>query len=217
VIGGRTSGGRRSLGAPVAVVLIVTGALTVFGLGVLGFARTPKATSTPPVSPAPATSHPASLPLQQRGLTRSEAVRVTIPAIGVDGGLQSLGLSADHKTMQLPGPTRAGWFTQAATPGETGPTIVVGYIASRHGPGVFSRLNALKVGSRVELRRADGKVVVYGVDQVATYSANNFPTTKVYGPTEAPTLRLITCGGLLRKGAPMGNVVVYGHQVAVRG
>jgi len=81
VIGGRTSGGRRNLGAPVAVVLIVTGALTVFGLGVLGFARTPKATSTPPASPAPATSHPDSHPLQQRGLTRSEAVRVTIPRL----------------------------------------------------------------------------------------------------------------------------------------
>jgi len=200
----------------VAIVLIVTGALTVFGLGVLGFARTPKATSTPPSSPAPSTTHPASHPLQQRGLTRSEAVRLTIPAIGVDGGLQSLGLNADHKTMQLPGPARAGWYKQGATPGETGPTIVVGYIASQRGPGVFSHLNALKVGSRVELRRADGQVVIYGVDQVATYSAKNFPTTKVYAPTQVPTLRLITCGGLLRQGAPMGNVVVYGHQVAVR-
>ena len=217
MIGGRTSGGHRSLAAPVAVVLIVTGALIVFGLGVLGLARTPSATSTQPGAPSSSTGSDVSHPIQQRGLPRSQAVRLTISAIGVDGKLERLGLSADRKTMQLPAAKVAGWYEQGATPGETGPTVVVGYIASRHGPGVFARLGALKVGARVELRRADGKIVVYGVDQVVAYSSKTFPATKVYAPTPLPTLRLITCGGLLRPGAPVGNVVVYGHQVGVRG
>ena len=220
-MGRLTNDGRRSLAAPAAVVLIVTGAMIVFGLGVLGLARTssnpaPHAAAPQAGTPTAATGPDAGHPLQQRGLAPSVAVRLTIPAIGVDGGLQHLGLNADHKTMQLPEAARAGWFKQSATPGETGPTVIVGYIASKKGPGVFSRLGRLEVGSHVELRRADGTVVIYGVDKVATYSAKAFPTTKIYAPTPQPTLRLITCGGALRSGGPAGNVVVYGHQVAIR-
>jgi sortase (surface protein transpeptidase) len=205
----------RNVGAPVAIGLIVTGAMIVFGLGVLGLARTPSSAPTQPGSPAPVSTSGAHA-LQQRGLTRSDPVRLAIPAIGVDGALQRLGLNADRKTMQLPGAAQAGWFDEGATPGETGPTVVVGYITSRTGPGVFAHLGALKAGALVELRRADGQIVTYGVDQVAAYPAKDFPTTTVYAPTPQPTLRLVTCGGQLRPGAPIGNVVVYGHQVSVR-
>jgi sortase (surface protein transpeptidase) len=217
MMGRLTNDGRRSIAAPAAIVLIVTGAMIVFGLGVLGFARTPSAPAPHAASPQAGTPTAvgSSGPVQPHGLTRSAAVRLSIPAIGVDGGLQHLGLNADHKTMQLPAASQAGWFKQSATPGETGPTIIVGYIASRKGPGVFSRLGRLKVGSHIALRRADGTEVVYGVDKVANYPAKTFPTSKIYAPTRQPTLRLITCGGALRPGGPIGNVVVYGHQVSV--
>lgn len=216
-MGRLTDDGRRSLAAPAAIVLIVVGGMIVFGLGVLGFARTPSAPTPQAASPQAGTPTATGAGrVGQQGLTRSAAVRLSIPAIGVDGELQHLGLNADHKTMQLPAAAQAGWFKQSATPGETGPTIIVGYIASQKGPGVFSHLGRLKVGSRISLRRADGTVVVYGVDKVATYAPKAFPTAKIYAPTRQPTLRLITCGGALRSGAAVGNVVVYGHQVSVR-
>lgn len=42
-----------------------------------------------------------------------------------------------------------------------------------------------------------------------------FPTEAVYGPTEQPELRLITCGGSFdrRRGSYGGNVVVFGSLV----
>jgi hypothetical protein len=201
----------RGFAAPAAVIVLVTGALTLFGLGALGLARTPAAKSSK--SPASAQHHVAQ---PQRGLPRSAPARVSIPAIKVNGPLQRLGLNADHSTIQFPGPRRLGWYADGATPGEAGPTIIVGYIASRSGPGALYRLRALEPGDRVELRRADGKIVSYAVDQVTPYSAKTFPAGKVYEQTPQPTLRIITCGGLLRPHAPQGNTVVFGHQVAVR-
>lgn len=201
---------RRGIAAPAAVIVLVTGALTVFGLGALGLARTPAA--------KPTKSQASAQDLAQRrsGLPRSAPARVSIPAIKVDGALQRLGLNADHGTIQLPAPRRVGWYALGATPGEPGPTIIVGYIASRSGPGAFYRLRVLKPGDRVELRRADGKTVSYVVDQVTPYSAKTFPAAKVYERTPQPTLRIITCGGLLRPDAPQGNTVVYGHEADVR-
>lgn len=202
---------RRNIAAPAALIVLVAGALTVFGLGAFGLAHTPAA--KPRTSRASAPNVLAQTP---KGLPRSAPTRVSVPAIKLDDSLQRLGLNADHSTVQLPGPRRVGWYTLGATPGEPGPTIIVGYIASRSGPGALARLHALKAGDWVELRRADGKTVSYVVDQVTPYSAKTFPAAKVYERTAQPTLRIITCGGLLRPHAPLGNTVVYGHQVAVR-
>jgi sortase (surface protein transpeptidase) len=150
-------------------------------------------------------------------MSRSAPVRLTIRAIGVDGGLQHLGLSADKKTMRLPSdPKTAGWYEEGPSPGEVGPTIIVGYISSPDGPGVFHRLAGLTVGAGIAVRRADTKVVTYRVDRIASYPANKLPSNEVYGRTSQPALRLITCGGTLRPGQPVGNVVVFAHQIGVR-
>ena len=159
---------------------------------------------------------PSSQPPSRQLLPRSAPVRLTIRAIGVDGGLEHLGLSADKKTMRLPShPGTAGWFEDGPSPGEVGPTIIVGYIATQHGPGVFHRLARLKAGAKIAVRRADAMVVTYQVDHIATYPPNKLPPAKVYGRTKQPALRLITCGGMLGRGRPVGNTVVYARQVAV--
>ncbi|HYU66622.1 MAG TPA: sortase, partial [Jatrophihabitantaceae bacterium] len=169
---------------------------------------TPTRTTTPTVPSSPTPS--------RQLLARSAPVRLTIPAIGVDGGLEHLGLSADKTTMRLPShPRTAGWFEDGPSPGEVGPTIIVGYIATQRGPGVFHRLAHLKAGANIAVRRADTMVVTYRVDQIASYPPNKLPSAKVYGRTKQPALRLITCGGMLRPGQPVGNTVVYAHQVAV--
>ena len=189
--------------------MLIVGALAAFGLSLLGASRghVDADKSAPPTRPS--TTAP-------RGLDHSPAGRLRIPAIGVNGALQSLALNKTQQTMQLPQPAGAGWYAQGAAPGEVGPTIIVGYIAGPKGPGVFVRLEALKVGARIDVRRADGKDVVYRVDEIASYSARTFPVNKVYARTDRPTLRLITCGGVLRRWQAAGNVVVYGHQLSVR-
>jgi hypothetical protein len=43
--------------------------------------------------------------------------------------------------------------------------------------------------------RSDGQVFAYRVVTVESHPKNAFPTTRVYGPSPRPELRLITCGG----------------------
>jgi sortase (surface protein transpeptidase) len=211
----RKRGGRRGNVAPAAVVAVIIASFAAVALGIVTASRPQRQTSATPSQTAPPTAPSSPTPNRQL-LARSAPVRLTIPAIGVDGGLERLGLSADKKTMRLPShPRTAGWFEDGPSPGEVGPTIIVGYIATQRGPGVFHRLARLKAGANIAVRRADTMVVTYQVDRIASYPPNKLPSAKVYGRTKQPALRLITCGGMLRPGQPVGNTVVYAHQVAV--
>jgi hypothetical protein len=68
----------------------------------------------------------------------------------------------------------------------------------------------------VVITRADGRTVSFGVDSVASYPKSDFPTQLVYGPTNYPALRLITCGGQFDQstGSYEDNVVVFAHLIA---
>ena len=50
-------------------------------------------------------------------------------------------------------------------------------------------------GTAIEVEREDGAVAVFAVDRGVTYGKDEFPTDEVYGDTDVPELRLITCDG----------------------
>ncbi|MBZ6284883.1 class F sortase [Streptomyces olivaceus] len=140
--------------------------------------------------------------------------RVRIPAIGVDAPLTGLGLT-ETGSLDVPPAERknlAGWYEAGTTPGERGTAIVAGHVDNAKGPAVFYRLGALRKGSRIEVDRRDGGVAVFTVDAVEVYAADAFPDEKVYGATDRPELRVITCGGpYSRSTGYQGNVVVFAH------
>ena len=178
-------------------------------------APTEPPTGSPPGSPtASPTGTPAGTATGTPGLSQSQPIRVDIPSIGVSSSLLSLGLNTDG-TMEVPPferVSKAGWYHYSPTPGEVGPAVIVGHIDSaQYGPGVFSQLAALSPGDTVSVTRADNTVVTFRVAQVATYSKTSFPTQTVYGNTDRPALRLITCGGSFDAAAHSyrDNTVVY--------
>jgi hypothetical protein len=128
-------------------------------------------------------------------LPPSPPVRLEIPAIGVSSRLVRLGLDPDGR-MQVPGDFQAaGWFTGAAEPGQLGPAVIAGHVDSRTGPAVFYRLRELRPGDLVRVVRADRRMVRFVVESLARYPKPALPGDQVYGPTTAPSLRLITCAG----------------------
>ncbi|MCB5293472.1 class F sortase [Arthrobacter sp. SO3] len=148
---------------------------------------------TPPSSPAaaPAVAAPAVL-------TRSEPVTLEIPAIGLQTDLLKLGLR-ENGSLDVP-PTGsgapAGWYNGSPTPGERGPSVMLGHVNALGGAtGVFADLRKLTPGTDINVARADGTTAVFTVDYGAQYSKNNFPTLEVYGNTPGAELRLITCDG----------------------
>lgn len=156
-------------------------------------------------------SSPATAPAA-RPIARSVPVRVRIPQIGVDTPLMQLGLAADG-TVEVP-PVRAGspagWYRDSPTPGQLGPSVILGHVTVGHyGDGVFLKLSQLKPGARVVVGLQDGTSATFTVDAVRTVAKDDFPTQEVYGDTDRPELRLITCGGPRTSGGYLDNVVVF--------
>lgn len=136
---------------------------------------------------------------------------LTIPAIGVSTPLITLGLNADH-TMEVPADFDvAGWYRYSPTPGEPGPAVIAGHVDSRTGPAVFYRLTDLRPGDEVHVARGDGASTTFTVDRVEQHPKAAFPHDAVYGDTQDPQLRLITCGGLFdeAENAHRDNIIVY--------
>ena len=92
-------------------------------------------------------------------------------------------------------PSEAGWYEYSPTPGQVGPSVIVGHIDTYQGPSVFYRLGAMRPGEEVDVGLADGTTAVFRVTGVRAYSKASFPSRTVYGPTSNAALRLITCGG----------------------
>jgi len=142
-------------------------------------------------------------------------VSLTIPVIGVQSDLITLGL-AQGGAMQVPSSTTvAGWYTGSPRPGAVGSAIIVGHIDNTTGPGVFIKLPDLRPGNDVYVKRADGTTAEFRVTSVRTYLKDHFPTQTVYGPTPDAELRLITCGGAFDPATRhyLSNIVVYATEV----
>jgi hypothetical protein len=141
-------------------------------------------------------------------------VRLRIPAIGVDTGLQRLGQDPDG-SVEVPSGSHkwdeAGWYAGGTRPGDPGSAVLLGHVDSTAGPAVFYRLHELHPGDRVEVVRADGSRARFAVERVAWYPKTRFPTDDVYYPTLTPRLRLVTCGGSFdpAAGSYRSNVIVF--------
>ena len=204
-----------------AAAIALAAGLVVIGGGATGLLLTRHATAavTPPpvgTDALPAPTGPIVAPPQSANPRPVAApVSLTIPVIGVDTKLITLGLNPNG-TLQVPSTTAvAGWYTGGPRPGAIGSAIIVGHVDNYRGPGVFFRLRTLKRGDKVYVRRADGTLAVFRVTLVQEYPKDHFPTESVYGPTPDAELRLITCGGTFDSttGHYLSNYIVYAVEV----
>jgi len=147
-------------------------------------------------------------------------VSLTIPLIGVQTNLMTLGLASDG-TLDVPPPNLvsvAGWYTGSPRPGAIGSSIIVGHIDGYGGSvkGVFFRLRQLSAGDKIYVKRSDGTLVEFRVTSVQQYPKDHFPTEAVYGPVPDAELRLITCGGAWDPATHhyVLNIVVYATEVS---
>ena len=211
---------RGSLWAAAAVLLLIGGG-TAIGFAVTANDPPPQppasaaspsptdVTATPPPSTPPVAAAQTTGPI----MPAATPTQVSIPAIDVDSTLMELGLNADG-TAEVPPldpAAPAGWYRGSPTPGELGPSIILGHVTSNAGAAIFYRLGDMRPGDEVTVTRDDGTVAIFTVDAVEQYPKADFPTQKVYGNTDHAALRLITCGGVFdgAAGSHLDNIVVY--------
>jgi hypothetical protein len=198
-----------------AALLACVAAAAISGCG--GVAAPAAQLAVPAAAPAaPVETVPP--PSDVAGLPSSEPIGLAVPAIGVHTGpLLGLGIDEDGALEVPPDAATAGWFDLAPTPGARGPAVIAGHVDYAGVPGVFHRLGELAPGDEVIVTRADGTEAVFGTYRVDRYAKSEFPTELVYGDTDGPELRLITCGGPFdtRSGHYQANVVAYARLVRV--
>lgn len=161
---------------------------------------TPRSDVAVAPTPRPARSERVAIP-----------VRIEIPSLGVRAPIIRLGLNPD-RSLEVPkdfGDT--GWWSGGSRPGEAGPAVIVGHVDSHTGPAVFYRLSELRKGDTVVVVRRDGSRARFTVQGSERFPKDEFPTARVYGRTDGPTLRLITCGGDFDSstGHYVDNTIVY--------
>jgi hypothetical protein len=206
---------------PAALLTLAAGLVVILG-GTVGLLLTRH--STPPMRPVaagvgalPAPTGPIVAAPQSPGPQPVAApVSLTIPLIGVQTNLITLGLLSNGQLEVPPTTSVAGWYTGSPRPGSVGSSIIVGHIDNTSGPGVFYRLNTLTKGDKIYVKRADGTLAEFSVTSVQSYLKDHFPTEDVYGPVPDAELRLITCGGAFDYATNhyLSDIVVYAAEVS---
>jgi sortase (surface protein transpeptidase) len=204
---------------PAAIIAVGLAVVVAGTVGLLLSQQSTPALRPPPagVDALPAPTGPiVAVPQSAAPQPVARPVALTIPLIGVNTQLIYLGLTSKG-TLEVPTSTGvAGWYTGSPRPGAIGSAIIVGHIDSKYVPGVFFRLDELRRGDAIYVRRSDGTLVEFRVTAVQSYLKNRFPTEDVYGPVPDPELRLITCGGAFdyATGHYLSNIVVYAAEVS---
>lgn len=139
---------------------------------------------------------------------------IEIPRIGTRSTLVPVGLNPDG-TLAVPPvsqPMQAAWYERSPTPGERGPSVLLGHVDGGGRPGIFHRLRTLTPGDKVLVTRRDGRTAEFVIRRVEQVAKDSFPTDKVYGDTAGAEIRLITCGGGFDSdsGNYRDNVIAYG-------
>jgi len=188
----------RRPGRAAAAALALSFALTACGSG---SASTPSAASTS----VPATKTFSGL----------RPTAVSIPKIGAQSSLLAVTVDKDDK-INVPSvhtPMQAAWYRLSPVPGDVGPAIVLGHVDGDKKPGIFYRLKDLTPGDEIDIERSDGQKLKFVVDHKDEVPKEQFPTEAVYGNTDKPQLRLITCGGAFDHAVHSykDNIIVYAN------
>jgi hypothetical protein len=204
--------GRGRGAGPLAVVIVLVG---VFVTGI-GLGQVSGTFSLPNWFGPDGKAPPRDFPV----LEPSRPTRIKIASLGVDATVHGVGIGADG-TIEVPAMrlrNEAGWYDESPTPGQFGPSILVGHVDTRTGPAVFHKLADVRPGAKIEVTRRDRSVAVFEVNTVESFDKSAIPADRVYGDFSRPGLRLITCGGRWVGGATgyADNVIVFASLVSAR-
>ena len=165
----------------------------------------PMPASVPPPA-APPTAPPPAVPLVNvasadirsvQAVALVAPVRIRIEALGIDMGIEAVGLG-DTGGMGLPkNPAIAAWYQFGPAPASaSGATVIAAHVDSLvYDIGPFSRLATAPAGTEIVLSMADGGERRFRVESVASTLKPDVPWPAVFDRTGPARLTLVTCGG----------------------
>lgn len=157
----------------------------------------PAVQSTPSAVISPSTAGPATGAVAEpTAEPRGEApIGLRIPSIGVDAGVQWVGVD-ETGAMQVPSNyTDVAWYELGPRPGERGNAVINGHLDSTTGPAVFWDLITLQPGDEIIVRTHGDQELRFIVTGLESYRTEEAPLDRIFGPTDSRNLNLITCDG----------------------
>ena len=126
--------------------------------------------------------------------------RLTIPKIGINVSIESVGLDKE-KRMDVPtDDLDVGWYKYGTIPGEKGSAVIDGHFDTKAGgPAVFYKLSELKSGDSIIVIGKNGEERTFIVTETKTFKDANFPIPLVFSQDDTERLNLITCDGVFDK------------------
>jgi sortase (surface protein transpeptidase) len=195
-----TTPARRRFAAAAGLVLALAG-LTACGDDPAATGAMPSAPGFPDWAPTsfsstqspPNPSRPEPKPRELSPQLADPAI-VSVPAVNISAKLQPLHLGTEGRLV-APKYGIAGWYAAGPEPGEPGAAVIAGHVDSKVGPDTFYNLRQITIGEHILVGLTDGSKLMFRVVDIKQFPVDNFPSTKVYGHTRKPELRLITCAG----------------------
>lgn len=174
---------------------------------------TPGASAVVPTATVPASTATAAPPTATPVPRAGQPKRVKIPVIRVDADVEYVGLTPEG-AMDVPKDYgKTAWYEPGPRPGDQGNAAIAGHVDSKTGKAVFWDLAKLKPGDDIFIAGDDGAERRFVVTGVQTYGRADAPLEKIFGPTTARHLNLITCDSTSNfdrtKNEYAANVVVY--------
>jgi len=145
-------------------------------------------------------------------LPQADPLRIRVPSIAVDANVVPVGKATDGGIETPPiNDLVGGWYKYSPTPGELGPSIIVGHVDTETGPSIFWRLRELQPGTIIEVDRSDGSVAKFSVSGLQQFDQNQLPSNEIYGDIDYAGLSLITCSGTFypKTRQYSSNIVVF--------
>ncbi|MEW2359834.1 class F sortase, partial [Spirillospora sp. NPDC029432] len=151
-------------------------------------------------------------------MKESRPKTIKIQKIGVSAPVSLIGLRPDGRIEEPPlsRPNLTGWYKEGVTPGEMGPSVILGHVDANKKAAVFYRLKELKAGDTIQVARQDGSTATFAVDRLQSVDKDAFPHRKVFGEDiDYSSLRLVTCGGAFdaATGHYRNNLIVFAKLV----
>lgn len=137
----------------------------------------------------------------------SPPVRISIPSIGVNSRVVSVGVNAAGEMDVPDGATQnVGWYTYGTVPGEIGSAVMDAHVYA-----AFKNLKSLQVGDRIYVADTSGTVREFSVIKSVVYALTNVPMEGIFTDARGKFLNLITCEGRYHaaKGTYSHRRVVY--------
>jgi LPXTG-site transpeptidase (sortase) family protein len=142
------------------------------------------------------------IPLLQReqgGASQEPAAlpkRLRIPRIGVDTGVEEVGLTETGGMDTPRDPKHVGWFALGSRPGDAGNAVIVGHLNTAFGRrAVFASLSSLRQGDEVYVENDRGTTEHFRVNTLQSYRQQEAPLLRIFGSDGRARLNLITCNG----------------------